>query len=117
LLDVVSSVSAKTRPESGFWRVTVLKQDKFFARMGSVIGRTDKPLIIDGKDLTPGLVPIPSGPIVAESECTSVLPYMNKPVPLIPFPGVDGVLQYKHKEDGPQNGWNTEFIITDTKHE
>ncbi len=67
----------------------------------------------NGLDLSAGLVPIPSGPTQPESNCSAILPYLNKPVPLKQFPGVDAVLQYKHIEEGPYKGNQTEFIITE----
>ena len=75
------------------------------------------PLVVDGIDMRAGLVPILSGPTRPESECTSILPYMNKPVPLKQLTGADAVLQYNQTEDGPRKGWITEFVITEVKQE
>jgi hypothetical protein len=75
------------------------------------------PLMVDGVDIRAGLVPIPSGPTRPESECTNILPYMNKPVPLTQFAGADAVLQYHQTEDGTYKGWITEFVITEAKQE
>lgn len=71
----------------------------------------------NGFDLSAGVVPIPSGPTQPESNCTVVLPYLNKPVPLRQFPGADAVLQYQHTEEGPYKGNLTEFVITEARNE
>ena len=71
----------------------------------------------NGLDLSAGVVPIPSGPTQPESNCTVVLSYLNKPVPLRQFPGADAVLQYQHTEEGPYKGNLTEFVITEATNE